>query len=63
MASRQLQEVLQDDGTNTHAHFKAIGYVNGLSAFIELLNEQIVLYAQKAKEEQDENVGVNTAQS
>jgi hypothetical protein len=55
--------VLADDGTNTNAHFKAIGYVNGLSAFIELLNEKIAYYAQKAKEEQDENVGVNTTQS
>ena len=52
-ANLQLQEVLDDDGVNTNKHYKAIGFVNGLQKFNDILTEQIALYGEKAKVERE----------
>ncbi len=58
MAHRQLQEVLEDDGTNVPRHFKAIGFVNGLEMYQQILAEQIELYKQKAEAERAEKISI-----
>lgn len=56
LAERQLAEVMQDDGTNIPQHFKAIGVVNGLELFKNILIEKLEYYNQKVQEEHVEKV-------
>lgn len=56
LAERQLAEVMQDDGNNIPQHFKAIGVVNGLEQFKNILMEKLEYYNQKVQEEHVEKV-------
>ena len=51
VAQRQLAEIMQDEGTNIPAHFKAIGFVNGLEHFKNILQEKLEYYKKKAEED------------
>ena len=51
MAFRQSAEIMEADGTNVHATFKAIGFVNGLEHFKNILSEKLEYYTQNTKEE------------
>jgi len=54
LAQQQLREVMEDSGENIPVHFKAIGFVNGLQRFADILNEQITLYNEKARAQREE---------
>ena len=54
MAQRQLVEVMADDGTNIPQHFKAIGFVNGLGHFTNILQAKLDEYKEKAEKDNEE---------
>jgi len=45
---------MADDGTNIPQHFKAIGFVNGLGHFTNILQAKLDEYKEKAEKDNEE---------